>query len=372
MSGCCGRGPTRDMSPRSTFRSCGSSSILSRRSGRPNAKTRGSCCAVMTLREPRACRCMVRSLYIVNGCPSRPTRRARYRIGPGLERRIPTAATSRTGTAATRPSTATTTSKRRLATAQAPSYRHEHLGGVEAAVIPPGVRAMPQRLERAGLGVRPDLALVARHGAQLLLERLGAVDPRVGDEGSRVAPLGAQGRVEGVHRLEVRLDRPRGHERGAEQQLVVAVGVAPELAVDDRRAHVAHHALERRDEIDQRQRVEPLIGEAQLAGLPQAERPGGAADMLGLPDALWSVAERLPLTRDHGRHLVARSDVQRGRAAAPEHLVVGVSRNDQYAVAHRRRPQRRYRRTMSKTAAITSAASASETRALSGRLSMRR
>src|SRR2546422_114264 len=232
MSGCCGRGPTRDMSPRSTFTSCGSSSILSRRSARPKAKTRGSCCAVMTLREPRACRCMVRSLYIVNGCPSRPTRRARYRIGPGLERRIPTAATSRTGAAATRPSAATTTSNRRLATAQAPSHGHEHLGSVEAAVIAPGAGAMPQGVERAGMGVRADLALVARHGAQLLLERLGDVDPRVGDKGSRIPPLGARGRVEGVHRLEVRLDRPRGHERGPEQQPGVAVGVAPELAGD--------------------------------------------------------------------------------------------------------------------------------------------
>src|SRR5947207_15795568 len=112
-------------------------------------------------------------------------------IGPGLDKRIPTAATSRTGAATTRPSAATTTSKRRLATAQAPSYRHEHLGGVEAAVIPPGVRAMPQRLERAGMGVRPDLALVARHGAQLLLGRLGYAGRPVGDHGSRVAPLGA-------------------------------------------------------------------------------------------------------------------------------------------------------------------------------------
>src|SRR6266513_6276875 len=125
-------------------------------------------------------------------------------IGPGLDRRIPTAATSRTGAATTRPSAATTTSNRRLATAEAPSYRHEHLGGVEAAVIAPGVGAMPQRVERAGMGVRADLALVARHRAQLLLERLGDVDPRVGDEGSRVAPLGARGRVEGIHRLEVR------------------------------------------------------------------------------------------------------------------------------------------------------------------------
>src|SRR6266480_1193040 len=101
---------------------------------------------------------------------------------------------------------------------------------------------MPQRIERAGMRVLAYLALVARHGAQLLLECLGNVDPRVGDEGPRVAPLGARGGVEGVHRLDVRLDRPRGHERGPEQQLVVAVGVAPELTVDHRGAHVTHDA----------------------------------------------------------------------------------------------------------------------------------
>src|SRR6266513_352471 len=133
-------------------------------------------------------------------------------IGPGLDRRIPTAATSRTGAATTRPSAAMTTSNRRLATAQAPSYRHEHLGGVHAAMIAPGARAMTQRVERARMGILTDLALVARHGAQLLLECLGNVDPRVGNEGPRVAPLGARGGVEGVHRLDVRLDRPRGHE----------------------------------------------------------------------------------------------------------------------------------------------------------------
>src|SRR3989442_12221661 len=115
----------------------------------------------MTLREPRACRCMVRSLYIVNGCPSRPTRRARYRIGPGLERRIPTAATSRTGAAATRPSAATTTSNRGLATAQAPSQGHEHLGSVGAAVIAPGAGGVPQGVGGGGMGVRGDVGLVA-------------------------------------------------------------------------------------------------------------------------------------------------------------------------------------------------------------------
>src|SRR6266478_6413331 len=65
--------------------------------------------------------------------PMHLNHRARYRIGPGLDRRIPTAATSRNGAAATSPSAARTTSNRRLAIAQAPSYRHEHLGRVHAA-----------------------------------------------------------------------------------------------------------------------------------------------------------------------------------------------------------------------------------------------
>src|SRR6266446_1371923 len=372
MSGCCGRGPTSDISPRSTFTSCGSSSILSRRSGRPKANTRGSCWAVMTLRDARWFRCMVRSLYIVNGRPSRPSSRARYRIGPGLDRRIPTAATSRNGAAATSPSAARTTSNRRLAIAQAPSYRHEHLGRVHAAMIAPGPRAMPQRVERAGMGIGADLTLIARHGAQLLLERFGDVDPRVGNEGPRVTPLGAGGRVEGVHGLDVRLDRPCGDEGRAEQQLVVAVGVATELTVDDRGAHVAHDALERRDEIHQRQRVEPLVREAELAGRLQAQHFGGALDVLGLSDAPGPVAERLSLARDHGRHLITGAGVQRRCAAAAEHLVVGVSGNDQYALTHSPEPQRRYRRTMSSTASITWAASVSLSPALSGRLSMRR
>src|SRR2546429_4613003 len=235
-------------------------------------------------------------------------------IGPGLDKRIPTAATSRTGAATTRPRAATTTSNRRLATAEAPSYRHEHLGGVEAAVIAPGVRAMPQRVERAGMGVRADLALVARHRAQLLLECVGNVDPRVGNEGARVAPLGARGGVEGVDGLDVGLNRPRGHERGPEQQLVVAVGVAAELTVDDGRAHVAHDMLERCDEIDQRQRVEPLLGEAPLAGLPQAGHPAGTATGAGLGRAPPPPAGRIPPPTRYPRLPRGRPAEAHGRA----------------------------------------------------------
>ena len=42
-SGRSGRGPTIDMSPRSTFQSCGSSSTFDRRSSLPSGVRRGSC-----------------------------------------------------------------------------------------------------------------------------------------------------------------------------------------------------------------------------------------------------------------------------------------------------------------------------------------
>ena len=47
-SACSGRGPTRLMSPRRTFTSCGSSSMLHRRSRRPTLVTRGSCSILKT------------------------------------------------------------------------------------------------------------------------------------------------------------------------------------------------------------------------------------------------------------------------------------------------------------------------------------
>ncbi len=125
-------------------------------------------------------------------------------------------------------------------------------------------------------------------------------------------------------------------------------------------------------EVDERQGVEPLIGEAQLVSLLHPQRLGGAADVFGLPDAPWPVPERLPLAGDHGRHLVARPGVQRGGAAAAEHLVIRVRRNDQHALTHGSRPQRRCRRTTSSTASITSATSWSLSPGFSGRLTIRR
>ena len=77
-----GRGPTSDMSPCTTFQSCGSSSRCMVRSNRP---TRVSSPAVRSSRAdawygPRrvsASGISVRSLYIVNISPARPTRRPR-------------------------------------------------------------------------------------------------------------------------------------------------------------------------------------------------------------------------------------------------------------------------------------------------------
>src|SRR3989449_10930659 len=115
--------------------------------------------------------------------------------------------------------------------------------------------------------VGPNLALVTGHGTELLLERRRDVHPRIRDEAARVAPFGAAGGVEGVPRLDEGLERPRGHERGAEQELVVAVRTPAKLAIDHRRPHLADGALERGDEIEQGQRVEPLVWKAQPARL---------------------------------------------------------------------------------------------------------
>src|ERR1700758_4053067 len=103
-------------------------------------------------------------------------------IGPGLERRMPIAASASTGASTTSATAASPTSSRRLAMAHDASHRHEHLGGVETALVAPRLGAMPQRLERTRMGVGPDLALVARHGRELALQRGRDVDPRVRHE----------------------------------------------------------------------------------------------------------------------------------------------------------------------------------------------
>ena len=85
-----GRGPTRLISPRNTFQSCGSSSRLMRRSRRPTRVTRGSLrilkigpsasfsAATSTLRAS-ASATIVRNLRKVNRCPFLPHRACRNR-----------------------------------------------------------------------------------------------------------------------------------------------------------------------------------------------------------------------------------------------------------------------------------------------------
>src|SRR5213592_4204030 len=170
--------------------------------------------------------CMVRSLNIVNSRPRSPTRDARYRIGPGLASRMPTAATARSGATTSRRMLASSLSTGRLTIAQRPPHRHEHLGGLLAGLVPPRPRAMAQRLERAGMGVGTYLARVIRHGGDLLLQGFGDLDPRIGRERPGVAPLGAAGRIERIDGLDASFDRPCGDEQGAEHDLVIAVCVA--------------------------------------------------------------------------------------------------------------------------------------------------
>src|SRR5712691_9235090 len=248
MAGSSGRGPTSDISPRSTFQSWGSSSTFTARSQAPNGNTRGSSALVMRLESERRRRCMVRSLNMMNGRWSRPTRSARYRTGPGDDRRMPTAASATSGAVATSARAASARSSRRLATAQRATDGQEHLGRVQTLLVAPGPGAVAQRFERAGVGIRPHLALVARHRGQLLLERRRDVHPGVGHEVTGKPPFGAAGGVKGVHRFDRRFGGPGGDEHGLEQDLVIAVDVAAVLAVDDLRLHLPDDALERCDD----------------------------------------------------------------------------------------------------------------------------
>src|SRR2546430_3724397 len=276
MSGSSGGGATIDMSPRSTLKSCGSSSILVRRNRAPSGNTRGSSCPVMRLARPGRPWCMVRSLYMVKGAPARPTRRARYSAGPGLARRMATAASASTGATSARPRAASTMSSRRFAMAARPADGEEHLRRFEAGLVAPRPRAVAERLERAGVWIRPDLALVARHGGDLGLERLGDIHPRVGHEAARVGPFGAARGIERVDRANALLGGTRGDERGLEQQLMVAVHVPAVLAIHDVGMYLTHDACQRPDDVRQRQRVEPLVGEPQHADVAHAERAGRA------------------------------------------------------------------------------------------------
>src|SRR5204862_1667 len=72
----------------------------------------------------------------------------------------------------------------------------------------------------------------------------------------------------------------------------------------------------------------------------------GPADVLGLPDAARPVAERLPLTRDHGRDLVPPSGGLGAGAAQLAPALGGGRRHDHRPVTHARRSHRRLRRPM--------------------------
>src|SRR5690242_8544893 len=252
MAGSSGRGPTIAISPLSTLMSCGSSSSLTARSHAPSGNTRGSCAPVIRLASERRRECMVRSLYMMNGRPPRPTRSALYSTGPGLARRMPTAASASSGAATTSATPASSVSTRRLTVMERAPDGHVDFGRIEALLVAPRPGAVAQRLERSGVWVWSHFTLVARHRRHLLLERGRDIDPRVGGEAPGVRPLGTRRRVERIHGLDARLGRARRHEDRLEQNLVIAVHVPPVLAVDDFRLHLAHHAFEGRDDLGQR------------------------------------------------------------------------------------------------------------------------
>src|SRR5690242_17277907 len=117
-------------------------------------------------------------------------------IGPRLASAMPAEATSRIGEAIISPAMLAITSNGRLAIAVGPPHGHEDLGGIEELLVAPGLGAVPEGAERAGVGVLADFALVAGHGGELGLEGAGDVDPGVGDKGARIRPLGAARGVE--------------------------------------------------------------------------------------------------------------------------------------------------------------------------------
>src|SRR2546426_1436462 len=189
MAGSSGRGPTMAISPRSTLRSCGSSSIFRRRSHAPSGNTRGSSAPVMTLASERRRACMVRSLYMMNGRPPRPTRSARYNTAPGLARRIPTAARASRGAVATNAIAAHTTSTRRLTIADRAADGHEHLRRIETLLVSPGPRAVARSEEHTS-ELQSPCNLVCRlllekkkilHSASLLREDLQGAHREVAD-----------------------------------------------------------------------------------------------------------------------------------------------------------------------------------------------
>src|SRR5580704_4585426 len=107
-----GRGPTKLMSPRSTFQSCGSSSTLDRRSKAPNRVMRSPS------GKSRPCRSrwsvMVRNLRTKKGTLLKPGRCWRNRIGYPICSHIKKVTATSNGESSTRPTIDTTTSNPRF------------------------------------------------------------------------------------------------------------------------------------------------------------------------------------------------------------------------------------------------------------------
>src|SRR5438309_10924069 len=88
---------------------------------------------------------------MVKAAPLRPTRRARYSTGPGLDRRMPTAAAARSGAASATPSSPSARSSGRLTMAVDAPHGHEHFRSLHAVLVPPGDGPVAQGIERAGM-----------------------------------------------------------------------------------------------------------------------------------------------------------------------------------------------------------------------------
>ena len=122
MFGACGRGPTRDISPRSTLKICGSSSRLVLRMKRPTRVTRQS--SVHTCWAPASSRSswrMERNFQTTISSLLNPWRRWRNRTGPGLSSFTAKATMAISGVARIRAARPTSTSCARLAKARSRS-----------------------------------------------------------------------------------------------------------------------------------------------------------------------------------------------------------------------------------------------------------
>src|SRR5208337_3186453 len=132
-------------------------------------------------------------------------------MGPGLERRMPSAAIARTGVSSSSADAASTTSTRRLITANDPPDGHEYFSRIEADLVAPSSRAVLKRLQRARVWVGSHLALIAGHSLQLERKGRRDIDPGVRHEGPRVSPFRTAGRLKSIDSKDVALSRTRGH-----------------------------------------------------------------------------------------------------------------------------------------------------------------